>query len=149
MENRWCSACGCAFLPRPQAPRQTYCAKSECRRERRRLWQMAKRRSDPDYLVNQARAQQAWAARHADYWKLYRDGHPGYTANNRRLQRVRNEKRKPAGVAKMDFSPATCVLESGRYELRRLDAWPVANMASWIVQIQVLSSGANGAVGET
>ncbi|MEJ8826672.1 hypothetical protein WKW80_32450 [Variovorax humicola] len=142
MENRWCSACGCEFSPRPQAPRQAYCTKPECRRERRRLWQMAKRRSDPDYLANQTQAQKAWAARNINYWKQYRTDHPSYAANNRSRQRSRNNKRKQPSVAKMDLSQASDLLETGHYELRRIGVSPVANMDPWIVKITVLSRAA-------
>src|SRR4030095_5697538 len=45
--TRWRSACGQKFVPLLQAPRQAYCVKDECQKERRRLWQTAKRRSDP------------------------------------------------------------------------------------------------------
>jgi hypothetical protein len=71
MNNRWCSACGKEFRPCPKAPKQSYCSEPGCQRERRRLWQQAKRRSDPDYLDNQARAQQAWCQRNPDYWRAY------------------------------------------------------------------------------
>lgn len=141
MENRWCSACGCSFLPRPQAPRQSYCTRPECRRERRRIWQLAKRRSDPDYLVNQIQAQKAWAARNRDYWKRYRQEHPGYVERNRSLQRVRNDLRKVPEVAKMDASGHAFAFDSGTYELHRIGPDSIANMVSWIVQITVLSRG--------
>lgn len=92
MATRWCSSCGQAFVPAPQVPRQMYCALPGCQRERRRLWQIAKRRSDPDYLANQARAQKAWSERNPEYWRTYRETNPGYASGNRAQQRVRNRK---------------------------------------------------------
>ena len=139
MDNRWCSACGCSFLPRPQAPRQSYCTKPECRRERRRIWQLAKRRSDPDYLMNQIRSQKVWAAKNQGYWKRYRQEHPNYAERNRSLQRDRNNLRKVSQIAKMAVSSPSPFLDSGTYELYRLGPGVHANMDSWIVEITVLS----------
>lgn len=140
MDNRWCTACGAAFLPRAQAPHQSYCAEPACQRERRRLWQKAKRRSDPDYLENQIQAQRAWVERNPDYWAAYREKNPGYTAQNRADQRGRNAKRRTSKIAKMDASPAAPVLDAGIYELRPLDKETFAKMGVWTVQLTVLSA---------
>jgi hypothetical protein len=71
-----CASCGRAFLVRPQSPKQTYCSAPECQRERRRRWSKAKLESDPDYRANQLAAQQAWHARHPEYWQTYRGRRP-------------------------------------------------------------------------
>jgi len=76
MEFRQCEACRQPFRPRPQNPDQCFCSAAACQRERRRRWQAAKRQSDPDYRENQKCAQKAWAERHPDYWRTYRDQHP-------------------------------------------------------------------------
>ena len=106
MEKRWCSACGIAFDPRPQSPRQAYCPKPECQKARQLLWQLTKRRTDADYHQNQVEAQRAWRAKNRGYWKNYRDAHPEYTTTNRSKQRLRNEKRSRARprIAKSDAS---------------------------------------------
>ena len=67
MEDRWCNACGIKFSPRAQSPHQAYCAQPDCQRERKRVWQQAKRRSDPDYTVNQSKSQQTTV------WHLFRN----------------------------------------------------------------------------
>lgn len=67
-----CASCGRVFPVRPQSPKQTYCGASECQRERRRRWNRAKLKTDPDYRANQAAAQRAWHARNPDYWQTYR-----------------------------------------------------------------------------
>lgn len=139
MEKRWCTACGCEFLPRAQAPHQRYCPEPVCQRERRRLWQQTKRRSDPDYLQNQAQAQRAWSKRNPAYWSAYRENHPEYTARNRIDQRGRNAKRSIVDIAKMDASEGAPFVEGGLYELRPLEGFGFAKMAAWIVQITVLS----------
>lgn len=72
MEERWCSACGELFQPRPQCPSQSFCSRVACQKERKLLWQRIKRKSDPDYLANQAKASSAWARRNAQYWRHYR-----------------------------------------------------------------------------
>ncbi|WP_077035566.1 hypothetical protein [Pelomonas sp. KK5] len=85
--NRRCVACGQCFDVRPQVPDQRYCPSPPCQRERRKLWQQSRRRTDPDYRDNQLRAQAAWLARNPDYWKCYRESHPDYVQRNRQQQR--------------------------------------------------------------
>lgn len=142
MENRWCNACGQMFRPSPKVPRQSYCSDSDCQRERRRLWQQARRRSDPDYLDNQTKAQKAWGKRHPDYWRAYRAEHPDYVERNRQLQVERNERKPfpaPPAIAKMDEFPGAIPLPTGRYRLIGIDETGIAKMAVWTVQITVLS----------
>ena len=135
MTTRWCSSCGSAFVPTPQVPRQMYCPMPDCQRERRRLWQIAKRRSDPDYLANQARAQKAWSDRNPDYWQAYRQSNPEYTRENRVQQRARNQRRM---IAKMDSSRPP-ELPAGIYELRLLDGdTGVAKKDVWVVSLRFL-----------
>lgn len=134
MNNRWCSACGKEFRPCPKAPKQSYCSEPGCQRERRRLWQQAKRRSDPDYLDNQARAQQAWCQRNPDYWRAYRTAHPVYTERNRELQRLR----QGLAIAKMDSFTPPLSLGTGVYQLRPLDNIGIAKMYALTVQITVI-----------
>ena len=139
MESRWCNACGTAFLPRPQAPRQSYCTQPQCQKERRRLWQQAKRRSDPDYLSNQVQAQKAWTERNPAYWRNYREEHPTYTQKNRLKQRARNER---TGFGNQGVDPsaaANASLSAGVYELRRIDSEPGRKMDVWIVRLTPLS----------
>ena len=138
MEARWCTACGQQFTPRPQAQSQTYCAQASCQRARKRLWQRAKRKSDPDYLANQAQAQSAWSRRNADYWRSYRENHPAYVQRNREKQRQRSSKKKLAPVAKMDASSQSVVPPFGDYRITLLGPDGVAKMDTWIVRLSVL-----------
>jgi hypothetical protein len=141
MESRWCNACGNAFQPRAQAPRQSYCTNPECQRERRRLWQQAKRRSDPDYLDNQLNAQRAWALRNPGYWRAWRARHPGYVEQNRQLQQARNRKGQSQSIANVDVSPLIAPrLPEGIYELRSLDPNVLAKMGVWTVQLAVIAT---------
>jgi hypothetical protein len=141
MDDRRCAACGRRFRPRPQNPDQRYCAAPACQAERRRRWQQAKRQHDPDYQDNQTRAQQAWAERHADYWRDYRRTHPDYTERNRAHQRGRNRRRRAAGIAKMDASTPDFAFQSGTYRLLPADVRGIAKMDAWTVQISVISEG--------
>jgi len=69
---RCCVCCGQSYTPRPQVPKQAYCAAPDCQRARKYRWHQAKLQSDPDYRLNQRAAQQAWAQRHPEYWRDYR-----------------------------------------------------------------------------
>jgi hypothetical protein len=128
------------FRPRSQVQEQRYCGLPECRRERRRRWQSNKRRSDADYRDNQALAQRAWAAAHADYWRSYRQTHPAYGDRNRLQQRQR-DRRRAATLAKMAPSEPILPVESGIYRMVPATAPDLAKMAARTVKITVLSKG--------
>lgn len=135
MERRWCNACGDAFLPRPQSPRQTYCIRDGCQRERKRLWQLVKRKGDPDYLENQLVAQRAWSKRNPDYWRAYRTDHPAYVESNRTKQRTRNQ--REGLIAKMDVSSEA--LPEGIYRIVLLAADGTRTDEEWIVRLVVVT----------
>ncbi len=135
MEDKWCNACGSKFSPRAQAPHQAYCAQPDCQRERKRVWQQAKRRSDPDYTVNQSKSQQTWVKSRPGYWQTYRAANPEYTDRNRRLQRGRNEQRR---IAKMDASTSHLPLPSGMYRIQYLEGEAGSDPISWMLRIAVI-----------
>lgn len=140
MESRRCACCGEAFRPRAQNPDQQFCSERACQRERRRRWQRTKRSTDPDYRDNQARAQQAWAARHRDYWAEYRRRNPAYSARNREAAwRRQRERRQAMTFAKMDASRRESGVPSGTYRLVPAAAAWFAKMDAWTVEITVLS----------
>jgi uncharacterized Zn finger protein (UPF0148 family) len=119
MEDRWCSACGVKFTPRAQSPGQTYCPLAQCQRTRKQVWQQVKRRSDPDYSANQAKAQKDWAEKNPDYWRSYRATNPEYVQSNRVKQGSRNAARR---IAKMDTSTRPGALSDGIYRLQLIGA---------------------------
>jgi hypothetical protein len=135
-----CASCGQTFRPRPQVPEQRFCAAKACQRERKRRWQQAKRASDPDYRLNQAQAQQSWGARHPEYWRDYRRGHPEYCERNRERQRERDRRRAQRRLAKMDVWTDESVIPSGTYRLTPVTAGNLAKMDAWTVEIALLSS---------
>ena len=134
-----CASCGRWFRPRRQVSKQRFCAAVACQRERKRRWQRAKRASDADYRLNQARAQEAWAARHPDYWQRYRRGHPEYCERNRIAQRERDRHRVRGRLAKMDACRPETGVPSGTYQLRSVAGGDLAKMDAWTVQITLLS----------
>lgn len=136
MEKRWCNACGEAFEPRPQAPRQAYCPKDECQRARKRLWQKTKRRTDHDYHDNQAQAQSNWRSTHPDYWRRYRETHPVYAASNREKQTRRNARRNGA-IANSDASASGWPTQ-GVFRLIAVDPVSWAGRQEWLVQLSAV-----------
>jgi hypothetical protein len=140
MQSKRCVACGQAFHPRPQSPRQCYCSSPACQRERRRQWQRSRRDADPAYQENQTRAQRAWAERHPDYWREYRRAHPEYGERNRAQQQQRDARRRERVLAKMDVSTRDSAVPSGTYRLSPVSAEGLAKMDAWTVEIAVLST---------
>jgi hypothetical protein len=140
MECKRCASCGVVFRPRQQCPEQSFCAEAACQRERKRRWQQAKRASDPDYRLNQANAQRTWGARHPDYWRAYRLGHPEYCERNRVRRRERYREESTRRVAKMDVLTPESVVPSGTYQLSPVTSGDVAKMDAWTVEITLLST---------
>lgn len=139
MESKPCAACGRKFRPCPQTPNQAYCPDDVCQRERRRLWQKAKRHTDPDYRANQANAQRTWCRSNPGYWREYRLAHPEYVNRNRDQQSQRNERRNARAIAKMDVSAQEKRLLAGLYRLQPLSP-AIAKMDACTVEIIVLST---------
>jgi hypothetical protein len=140
MESRRCAACGQCFEPRPQVRNQIYCPAAVCQRERRRRWRQTKLQSDPDYRANQREAQQTWRRRHPEYWRAYRERHPAYLEANRLKQRLRDQKRRSARLAKIDVRTSEFTVPSGTYQLLPVNAADLAKRDAWTVEITVLSS---------
>jgi ribosomal protein L37E len=84
--------------------RQDYCGDPECQRARKRIWQNNKMAHDSDYRDRQIACLTRWRKQRPldKYQRQYREEHPEYVENNRRLQKRRNEKRaKQAELAKI------------------------------------------------
>lgn len=128
--HKSCASCGKPFNPCPQVPGQAFCSAPDCQRARKRQWQQARLRTDPDYRINQRAAQQAWSGRNQDYWRNYRDAKPGSAQRNRERQRARDQ-RQNSSLAKMD----ACSLPTGLYRITRLPAYQTGNGEAWIAEI--------------
>lgn len=139
MAGRRCLACGRSFQPRAQVPQQSYCTAAACQKERRRIWQRDRRRSDPDYRANQAAANRTWSEKHPDYWRMYRQSNPEYTQRNRAQQRARAHREKRSGVAKMDASRGAPMLAAGLYKLTRVTSEGAAKEDVWLVALSVVT----------
>jgi hypothetical protein len=143
MQRRRCAACGARFRPRPQIREQRFCSLPDCQRERRRRWKRRKRRTDPDYRDNQARAQRAWCERHRGYWRQYRRRHPQYRERNREQQRLRNGRRGARQtsdvIAKSNASKAPSAEFSGTYVLQPMTDQRIAKGNAWTVKITAIS----------
>lgn len=142
MNTKCCAACGQKFEPNPHSPRQAYCSNPTCQRTRKRRWHKEKLLHDPDYVDNQARAQQAWCSRNVDYWRNYRGEHPDYVEQNREKQRSRNAKKRGKLIATMDAPNSQNdmpELRSGLYQISPVPVSMIAKMDLWIVEIRVLS----------
>lgn len=138
MEKRWCSACGEAFQPRPQSPRQAYCSKEACQQARKRLWQRAKRSTDSDYRENQVIAQELWRRNHPEYWREYRETHPDYMASNRQRQQERNARRGRL-IAKEDASTARLPV-LGVFRLTQIEPAYTGARREWTVKLTLIAT---------
>jgi uncharacterized protein (DUF4415 family) len=81
--------------------------------------------SDPDYKLNQTLSNKKRAKANAGYWKAYRQKHPEKAERNRKLQSIRNRRRrsKPKNrsdeklIAKVDASIVNKFRVVGQYWL--------------------------------
>lgn len=140
MAARRCVACGRNFRVLAQVPDQAYCSEAACQRERRKLWQRARRDTDPDYADNQTRAQKAWLERNSDYWRRYREANPEYAERNRELQRQRNREQRARKIAKKNASAEAPPMASGMYRLTLATDDGVAKMDSWLVELSFVDT---------
>jgi len=145
---RICKSCQSPFRPHQKVPHQKYCSNDTCQKARRRYWQRQKRLNDDDYKQNQYEAQQTWINKNPDYWRKYREQHPGYVERNKRLQKKRYLMTKNASIrpeskirkiAKMDDLIKNYHINSGYYMLYSADVGSVAKMDPLLVRIKVIA----------
>lgn len=139
MEKRRCFSCHGLFFHRPQSPAQRYCSAPACKRERRRRWQKEKRRTDPDYKVNQKKAQDNWRQRNPDYWPKYRHKNRQMVQDNTNKNAAAPKTLGPVEGVKMDLLSTIFPFESGIYRLQMHSSKGAAKMDAWVVKITVLS----------
>jgi hypothetical protein len=149
-----CTNCGKIIPVRPNVKSQTYCGQNSCQKARKRKWQQAKLKSDPDYYRNQVDAQAAWCRRHPDYWKKYRERKPAYAEQNRLLQRKRNQRRRLKAASGMIAKMDACNFEKslknkpfGTYQIIPVGQdGVIAKMDTWIVEIREITNDSGGRV---
>jgi len=147
---RICKNCLSPFRPHYKVPNQKYCSSDTCQKARRREWQRKKRHNDDDYKKNQYEAQKSWSSKNPDYWRKYREQHPGYVERNKRLQKKRyvksviaSRKMEPRSkkIAKMDDLNQETHIKSGYYMLYPVDIGKIAKMDPLVVEINVITVG--------
>lgn len=132
--TKYCKHCGKRFEPRPQVLAQTYCAKTECQRARKRQWQREKMLSDQHYQINQRSAQRAWSQRNTDYWQQQRQAKQGQEKTDEVPNQGRGKSSAPSrgsSVVKMDV----CRFPTGLYRITLHPDFTSEEGGPWIVQI--------------
>jgi len=103
-----CCCCHSWVPSNPRVNDQKYCGRRECRKERKRRWLEDKLTTDPAYKQTRRDSQRKWMDANPGYWKQWRKKHPGYVERNRRMQGVRDRRRRPGrgSACKVDsFQP--------------------------------------------
>jgi hypothetical protein len=94
MDERRCRYCQKSFQPSKFQPHQQVCSTPDCQRRRRSEYHKQKIAADPEYREVCRDSSRKWRARNPDYWKQYREKHPGAGEHNRQQQKVRDRKRQ-------------------------------------------------------
>lgn len=120
-----CAYCGNLFEPNARVKNQRYCSHKECQRARKRTWQKDKLKTDPDYRANQRDCQKNWHLCHPGYYREYRSKNTLSVERNRLLQKVRDARRRPQLLAKMDELKSSPAKALGPYHIccPRLQKW--------------------------
>lgn len=99
MNDRRCRYCRQAFQPNRYHPQQQVCTHPVCRSQHRSDYHRQKIASDPVYRQVCLESPQKWRRAHPAYWTKYRQDHPEQVEQNRRKQRLRDQKRRLANLA--------------------------------------------------
>ena len=139
-----CAHCNDLFTPAPQVPKQTYCSKPKCQKERRKQWQKNRLQSDPDYRANQSRAQKAWTEKNPDYWRELRQTGPDYGNSDPTEQDFLDRELVEPSI-KMDSLTGTQNLKKalfdGVFSLKVLAEPRNVKMDVWIVELSSIHAG--------
>ena len=115
--SRQCRYCQQPFKASKFRPDQTVCFQAECRRRRRAEYHRSKIAADFEYARTVCDSRRKWRETHPGYQKTYRRSHPAVVAQNRLLQRRRDEKRRVQFLVKNNLA----------LDLKR------CNAAAWLV----------------
>lgn len=144
MQRLRCAHCNDLFTPAPQVPKQTYCSKPNCQKERRKQWQKNRLQSDPDYRANQSRAQKAWTEKNPDYWRELRQTGPDYGNSDPTEQDFLDRELVEPSI-KMDSLTGTQNLKKalfdGVFRLKVLAEPRNVKMDVWIVELSSIHTG--------
>ena len=90
LSTKRCLYCRKSYVPDPRtAEDQKACRRRPCRRERQRRALQAWAAHNRDYDETRRDKIRRWAKDYPNYWKRYRQNHPGYRERNRRRTRER------------------------------------------------------------
>jgi hypothetical protein len=144
MQRLRCAHCNDLFTPAPQVPKQTYCSKPNCQKERRKQWQKKRLQSDPDYRANQSRAQKAWTEKNPHYWRELRQTGPDY-GNSDPVEQDFLDPEVLKSSIKMDSLTAPQNLKKslfdGVFRLKVLAEPRNVKMDVWIVELSIIHAG--------
>jgi hypothetical protein len=127
-----CKHCHRSLSPNPRVKNHQYCSRKACQQARKTQWQRKKMATDADYRINQVESLQNWREHNRDYWRRYRDSHEDYRERNRRLQKVRDARRRARHLAKMDASKRKNNVMPGAYYIVPIEG----NLAKMDASIQ-------------
>lgn len=137
MTKRRCPHCHKSFYPARCHPAQTVCGDIVCQRERRSRYRRRKIAKDAKYREACRESARQWRKEHPEYWKQYREAHPGAVERNRQQQghrkRKQHLKRLANNISALDLKPcpATVWVVGGQLQ-------DLANNTSASAQIWVL-----------
>jgi hypothetical protein len=94
MVERRCRYCERVFQPSKYQPAQSVCGDAACRRRRCADYHRQKIATDAEYRQSCLDSPRKWRFRNPDYWRRYREQHPGAVERNRQQQHVRDQKRR-------------------------------------------------------
>ena len=102
--SRSCRYCQQIFQPSIYRPEQHVCSQPACQRKRRSGYHRERIRKDAEYAEDVRASQRKWRQANPDYWKRYREQHPGCVERNRQQQQQRDQKRRVVNLAKMNLA---------------------------------------------
>lgn len=102
--SRCCRYCQQIFQPSIYRPKQSVCSQPDCQRQRRSSYHRKRIRNDPAYAGDVRASQKKWQQANPEYWKQYRQKHPGAAERNRQQQRRRDQKRRVLNLAKKNLA---------------------------------------------
>lgn len=103
-QPRVCPHCGKPFLPSAFHSEQKTCSSPLCQRHRRANYHRMKCASDAEYRQVCVDSRAKWRGAHPGYQRTYRQNHPDYVDQNRRLQSRRDRKRRMSNLVKNNLA---------------------------------------------
>jgi hypothetical protein len=103
-DPRRCPYCGKKFLPSIFHTDQHVCPAPKCQKRRQTEYHRRKCHADSEYRLVCRESNQKWRTRNPGYQRRYRQGHPGYVAQNRWAQKRRDGRRRMHNLVKNNLA---------------------------------------------